>query len=208
MASPWQLSPVVSTAQSSYSSRFAPKTTGIGQKKNLKNFLSLHTMAKYTEEQLLEAQEQAYNPKPDVLDAFNQLVESVREHVANEKKREKTNGDTYIDEHGNERSYHHLNRRRLSRTGNKPNLRKKGGETTVDEDGWATMAKPKRSFGADDALEERNAFRESVRDTAVKVRPNNKNLGSSKAVDPRDAIADKQTNTFNAFEALGDDDDE
>lgn len=165
-------------------------------------------MAKYTEEQLLEAQEEAYNPKPDVLDAFNQLVESVREHVANEKKREKSNGDTYIDEHGNERSYNHLNRRRLSRTGNKPNLRKKGAETTVDEDGWATKAKPKRSFGAEDALEERAAFRESIKDTAVKVKPNNKNLGSSKAVDPRDAIADKQTNTFNAFEALGADDDE
>ncbi|SGZ46565.1 CIC11C00000001129 [Sungouiella intermedia] len=165
-------------------------------------------MAKYTEEQLFEAQEQAYNPKPDVLEAFNQLVESVREHVANEKRREKSNGDTYIDEHGNERSYHHLNRRRLSRSGNKPNLRKKAVETTVDEDGWATMAKPKKSFGAEEALDERAKFRESIKETTVKVRPNNKNLGSSKAVDPRDAIADKQTNTFNAFEALGDDDDD
>lgn len=163
-------------------------------------------MVKYTEEELFEKQEQAHNPKPDVLEAFNKLVESVREHVANEKKNLKTNGDTYIDEHGNERSYHHLNRRRLSRTGNKPNLRKKTVETTVDEDGWATLSKAKKSFGAEEGVDERTKFRESLKETAVRVKPNNKNLGSSKAVDPRDAIADKQTNTFNAFEALGDDD--
>lgn len=164
-------------------------------------------MAKYTEEQLLEAQDQAYTPKPDVLEAFNQLVESVREHVAQEKKNQKSNGDTYIDENGNERSYTHLNRRRLSRSGNKPNLRKKAVETTVDEDGWATLSKAKKSFG-EEAAEERAKFRESVKDMAIKAKPNNKNLGSSKAVDPRDAIADKHTTTFNAFEALGDDDDE
>lgn len=165
-------------------------------------------MPKYTEEQLLEAQDQAHNPKPDVLEAFNQLVESVREHLANEKKNLKTNGDTYIDEHGNERSYNHLNRRRLSRSGNKPNLRKKAVETTVDEDGWATLSKGKKSFGAEEGLDERAKFRESLKETAVKVKPNNKNLGSSKAVDPRDAIADKQVNKFNAFDALGDDDDD
>lgn len=165
-------------------------------------------MAKYTEEQLLEAREEAYTPKPEVLEAFNSLVEAVREHVANEKKAKMTNGDTYIDEHGNERLYHHLNRRRLSRSGNKPNLRKKTVETTVDEDGWATMTKPKKSFGAEEANEERTKFRELLKETAVKIKPNNKNLGSSKAVDPRDAIADKHTNTFNAFEALGGDDDD
>lgn len=161
-------------------------------------------MAKYTEEQLLDSRELAHNPKPDVLDAFNKLVESVREHVANEKKVKISNADSYIDENGNERSYTHLNRRRLSRTGNKPNLRKKS-EPTVDEDGWATLVKPRKSFGEDQA-DDRIKFRELLKDSGAKVRPNNKNLGSSKAVDPRDAIADKQTTTFNAFEALGDDD--
>lgn len=155
-------------------------------------------MAKYTEEQLLEAKELAYNPQPEALEAFTELVDSVREHW--EKK--KTNGDTYIDENGNERLYNHLNRRRLSRTGNKPIIRKKQ-ETTVDEDGWATLTKQaKKSFG-EDAVEERTKFREAVR-----AKPNNKNLGSSKAVDSRDAIAEKHTIAFNAFEALGDDDDD
>lgn len=165
-------------------------------------------MPKYTEEQLLEARELAYTPKQDVLDAFSKLVESVREHVANERRVKITNGDSYIDEHGHERSYSHFNRRRSSRgTGPKPNLRKKS-ETTVDEDGWETYVKPRKSFGGDDHGDERSNFRDLFKDTAVRVRPNNKNLGSSKAVDPRDAIADKQTHTFNAFEALGDDDDE
>lgn len=164
-------------------------------------------MAKYSEDQLLEAKELAYTPKPEILEAFNDLVELVREHFANEKRARQTNGDTYIDERGNERSYNHLNRRRLLRSGQaKPNLRKKAAEV-VDEDGWATYTKPKKSFG-EDAYDDRDKFRESLRggDAAVKVKPNNKNLGSSKAVDPRDTIADKQTNTFNAFEALGDDD--
>lgn len=163
-------------------------------------------MAKYTEEKLLESRELAHNPKPDVLDAFNKLVEGVREHMANERKVKIANADSYIDEHGNERSYTHLNRRRLSRTGNKPNLRKKS-ETTVDEDGWATLVKPRKSFG-EEAVDERVKFRELLKEGgAVKAKPNNKNLGSSsKPVDPRDAIADKQTTTFNAFEALGDDD--
>lgn len=164
-------------------------------------------MAKYTEEQLLEARPEAHTTKPEILVAFNQLVESVREHLANEKRAKATNGDTYIDEHGNERSYNHLNKRRSSRTGTKPNMRKKPAEV-IDEDGWATFTKPKKSFGAEEGADERGHFRESIKDTTIKVKPNNKNLGSSKAVDPRDTIADKQTVTFNAFEALGDGDDD
>lgn len=167
-------------------------------------------MVKYTEDRLLELKEETYIPQPQILEAFNQMIESVKEHAAAEAEKHKAikwnNGDTYIDEHGNERPYHHMNRRRASRTANKPSLRKKSVEN-VDEDGWATLSKPKRSFGADEGLEERAKFRESVREGTVggsgtvKAKPNNKNLGSSKAVDPRDAIADKHTTTFNAFEA-------
>lgn len=171
-------------------------------------------MVKYTEERLYEIQEEAYVPQPQILEAFNQMIEQVKEHAAAEYEKYKnskwSNGDTYIDENGNERPYHHMNRRRLSRTGNKPNLRKKTTEAVqVDEDGWATLTKPKKSFGAEEGQDERSKFRESIKDGGViKARPNNKNLGSSKAVDPRDTIADKQTITFNAFEALGDEDDD
>lgn len=162
-------------------------------------------MVKYTVEELLESRDLAYNPKPDALEAFHKMVDTIHEHVA--RKVKVVHGDSYIDENGNERMYAHLNRRRLSRSSNtaRPNLRKKS-EPTVDQDGWATYVKPKKSFGADDGFEDRSKFRELLKDTSVKTRTNTKNLGSSKAVDPRDAIADKQTHTFNAFEALGGDD--
>ncbi|EGW30962.1 uncharacterized protein SPAPADRAFT_62869 [Spathaspora passalidarum NRRL Y-27907] len=162
-------------------------------------------MVKYTEEQLLEAREEAYVPSPQILEAFNQMIDQVKEHAAAEYEKHKalkwSNGDTYIDEHGHERSYHHMNRRRASRTGgSKPNLRKK---SEVDQDGWETLSKPKKSFGAEEGVEERNKFRETI-----KARPNNKNLGSSKPVDHREIIADKPVKAFNAFAALEDDDDD
>lgn len=170
-------------------------------------------MVKYSEEQLLDFQDEAYTPQPQILEAFNKMVELVREHAAAEFEKQKNikwgNGDTYIDERGNERSYHHMNRRRPSRTGVKPNLRKKSVDAVhVDEDGWATLSKPKKSFGAEDGVEERTKFREGLKQGDVKVRPNNKNLGSSKAVDPRDIVSDKQTTAFNAFAALGGSEDE
>lgn len=159
-------------------------------------------MAKYTEEELLEIKDQAYVPKPEILEAFNKLVDSVR---LDKKTLGRGNGDTYIDEKGNERPYSHMNRRRASRTGQKPNLRKKAADVTVDEDGWATFTKPKKSFSAEDGKADRDEFREAAQ--AIKIKPNNKNLGSSKAVDPRDTIADKQTIAFNAFAALESEDD-
>lgn len=169
-------------------------------------------MVKYTEDELLEFQDIAYNPQPQVLGAFNAMVDEVREHANAELERQKhlkwSNGDTYIDERGNERPYHHLNRRRGSRSGAKPNMKRKGAEVVTDDDGWATMAKPKKSFGAEEAAEERTKFRDSMKEGPVRARPNNKNLGSSKAVDPREAIADKNTVSFNAFAALGSDDDD
>ncbi|RLV93975.1 Cap-associated protein CAF20 [Spathaspora sp. JA1] len=163
-------------------------------------------MVKYTEEQLLEVKDEAYVPQAQILEAFNKMIEEVKEHAAAEHEKHKalkwSNGDTYIDEHGHQRSYHHMNRRRASRSGgNKPNLRKK---SEVDQDGWETLAKPKKSFGAEEGVEERNKFRDNV----TKARPNNKNLGSSKPVDHREIISDKQTRAFNAFEALEGDDDE
>lgn len=163
---------------------------------------------------MYEIKEEAHVPQPQILDAFNKMIEEVREHAAAEYEKHKSikwsNGDTYIDEHGNERPYHHMNRRRGSRSGNKPNLRKKSVDTVqVDEDGWATLThKAKKSFGAEDGQDERAKFRDVLKDGAFKAKPNNKNLGSSKAVDPRDAAADRQATKFNAFAFLGDGDDD
>lgn len=171
-------------------------------------------MAKYTEEQLLELKSEAHTPKPEILDAFNKLIEEVKESIEQHQQHQRKwhNGDTYIDEHGHERSYHHINRRRQSKGASgvpRPNLRKKS-EPVVDEDGWTTLSKPKKgSFAEGDAIEERIKFRETNNSGAgIKARPNNKNLGSSKAVDPREIASDKQTKAFNAFAALGDEDDD
>ncbi|KAG7191723.1 p20 [Scheffersomyces spartinae] len=170
-------------------------------------------MAKYSEEQLLAIKEEAHVPQEEVLAAFNQLVDEVKAHAAAEAEKyrlsKRTNGDSYLDEHGVERSYHHLNRRRPSRTGNKPNLRKKSVDAIqVDQDGWATMTKQRKSFNGEQD-DERKKFQDSVKDiSGMKMKPNNKNLGSSKAADPRDVLADRHANAFNAFLALGDDDDD
>lgn len=177
-------------------------------------------MTKYSVDTLFQLLKDAHNPQPDLLDAFNNLVELVRDHFAAELEKQKalrwTNGDTYIDDRGTERSYHHMNRRRPSKSSQRPNLRKKSADVVqVDHDGWATRTKPRKSAGADDAEDDRDHFRDSVKGPgpaggAIRAKPNNKNLGSSKAVDTRDTIADKPIKSFNAFEALGgsDDDDE
>lgn len=163
-------------------------------------------MVKYTEEQLIEIQQEAYIPQPEVLDAFNKLVDSVTLEFAKANARKPHNGDTFIDEHGNERSYNYLNRRRGSRSSGKP-LKKKTQEVEVDDDGWATFApKHKKSFN-EESVDDRDAFRESVRAEPTKVKINNRKMGSSKAVDARDVVADKPVNSFNAFAALGDEDD-
>lgn len=187
----------------------------IGRKHSLQRSLCVieglsDKMIKYTEDQLYEIKDAAVIPQPQVLETFNQMIEHVKEHAALEAEKFKNskwnNGDSYIDEHGNERFYHHSSRRRSSRTGTKPQLRKKPAETVkVDDDGWATLTKAKKLHGAEEG-EER--LKKDFKDGTIKIKPNNKNLGSSKAVDPREVIVDKQTNTFNAFEALGDEDDD
>lgn len=166
-------------------------------------------MVKYTEEQLLAAKDEGHVSQPEILEAFNAMVEEVKEHAALEAEKHKlkwNNGDTYIDENGNERPYHHLNKRRPSRTTPNPNFRKKSVDVIQDDDGWNTLKTKKSSFSEDNGIEERNKFRSNVRD-GFKTKPNNKNLGSSKAVDPRDTN-DKQAKPFNAFAALNDDSDE
>ena len=104
-------------------------------------------MAKYTEEQLLELKSEAHTPKPEILDAFNKLIEEVKESIEQHQQHQRKwhNGDTYIDEHGHERSYHHINRRRQSKRCfwcTKTKFKKS--EPVVDEDGWATLSKPKK----------------------------------------------------------------
>jgi len=101
--------------------------------------------------------------------------------------------------------------RRRSSVGVRPKFKtnrpKRAPAPQPDADGWVTLDKQKKkSFGSEE-LSEKQKFKESLKDTQVKVRPNNKNIGSSKPADARD-IADVPKATFNAFAALGDEDDE
>lgn len=78
----------------------------------------------------------------------------------------------------------------------------------TDADGWTvTVPAPKGARRLSGQGEE--GARELVRETndhALKVKTNSKNI-SSKPADLRDAIAEKQKITFNAFDALGDEED-
>lgn len=56
-------------------------------------------MAKYTEEQLIELKSEAYIPNPPILEAFNKLIDEVKESIEQHHQHQKkwNNGDTYID---------------------------------------------------------------------------------------------------------------
>ncbi len=62
-------------------------------------------MVKYNKEQLLEFQDEFLNPQPQILEAFAQLVELVKEHAAAEYEKQKEHHGvtvTLVDERGNE----------------------------------------------------------------------------------------------------------
>lgn len=100
-------------------------------------------------------------------------------------------------------------RRRSSHLGVRPKFKthrpKRAPAPQPDADGWVTLDKHKKSFGSEE-VSEKQKFTESLKDTQVKVRPNNKNISSSKPADARDIAADQQKSAFNAFAALDDDD--
>ncbi|KAI5960563.1 CAF20 [Candida pseudojiufengensis] len=217
-------------------------------------------MAKYTEEQLIELKSTSHVSQPTILQAFNAMIEEVKQHAllqqqqyiqsqqsqsssqSSQTQNKWNNGDTYIDERGNERSYNHLNRRRNSnsRSNNGTSIPSSSSSTTSqqqqpfigsnignlqqqrynkkkieikkDEDGWESFTTNSNSTSNQDQdLEKKdnsNTLSGSGASVGIRARPNNKNLGSSKAVDPREIISDKQTRSFNAFEALDDNDDD
>ncbi|ODQ82603.1 hypothetical protein BABINDRAFT_159155 [Babjeviella inositovora NRRL Y-12698] len=161
-------------------------------------------MAKYTEEELLAVQEKAVAPQGTIIDAFNQMVEEVKAFQAQHEKAHVRfhNGDSFLDENGEERFYFTHRRRSSRHSETKSNVRRQKikEQLQTDDDGWSTLVKPKKSFG-EEAVSERDEFRKSFKETQVKVRPNNKNISSSKPADPRDVV-DKTARAFNAFDAL------
>lgn len=160
-------------------------------------------MAKYTEEQMLAYRAAAVAPAPVVMDAFNAMVEEVRElQAAAERANARlTNGDLWMDDQGHEHRYYTATRRRALRSlqlelgPRKPKVVL----AQTDADGWTTLAVKKGE--GEDAAGERDEFRTRV-ELLLKPRPNSKNILSSKPADPRDVVADKPAKAFNAFDAL------
>ncbi|CCK71344.1 Caf20p KNAG_0G02870 [Huiozyma naganishii CBS 8797] len=121
---------------------------------------------------------------------FCALVAKVKEiQAAREEEYMAHNG-------GRRRSSHHFAHTRPKVKHMKPKVK-------TDEDGWSTF-EPKMPSETD--LTEGNKQKSSDSLTAaqenVRVRPNNKNMGSSRPADAKDIIADKQILGFNAFAAL------
>jgi cap-associated protein CAF20 len=149
---------------------------------------------KYTQEDLIELRTNAVVPTQFDFAQFTQAIEQQRGLQEEEQ---------HHDAFGRRRSSHHLVRPVF-----KPR-KPKAAPPQPDADGWVTLNK-KNSVSGEEATQARDKFRESVKETSSQgfIRPNNKNISSSKPADARDIIADKPKTAFNAFAALGSDDDE
>lgn len=104
------------------------------------------------------------------------------------------------------RSSHHFNSR--------PKVYRPKPKVATDENGWSTLvvdgeeqaAEEKESEEPEEAHQDNNKTKKA-KNTVIKARPNNKNLGSSKAADAKD-IQEVNKKSFNAFAALISDEDE
>lgn len=153
-------------------------------------------MAKYTIEELLQLKP-SVPVEPVNFDAreFRELVEKVKQLQA---LREEEFG-------------HFSGRRRSSHHHGRPKVKPHKPKVTTDEDGWSTF-EPKQVIIDEEGDEvEKNGKNNKSSDSLqeiVKVRPNNKNISSSRPADNKDIIADKQINGFNAFAALESEDED
>ncbi|CCH59191.1 hypothetical protein TBLA_0B03500 [Henningerozyma blattae CBS 6284] len=104
----------------------------------------------------------------------------------------------------------HFNRRRSSHHYHnmmKPKIKHNKPKFKTDENGWSTLdtsAKDESSAIEDDEQSSKSKKESSPGSfhEVVKVKPNNKNISSSRPADTKDIVADKQTLNFNAFAAL------
>ncbi|AAS53025.1 AER345Wp [Eremothecium gossypii ATCC 10895] len=145
-------------------------------------------MAKYTEEELLQLK-----PTYDVavnfdVDAFKAMIAEVAEHheIA----------DLFHQKARRRSSHHH---------GVKPKIKAHKPRITTDDDGWCTSTRKTSVVAVGDDGEPSPAF---VAQETLRVKPNNKNIASSRPADTRDIVADKPTMSFNAFAALESDDED
>ena len=177
-----------------------------------KNILTLDServelvMQKYTIEELLELKPEEVQPVNFDAVEFKALVEKVKQLQAVREE----------EFHNHNHHHGHFNRRRSSHHHGRPKVNKHKPKVVVDEEGWATF-EPKNTSAVVEEGEEgevnsngdkKNRSTESLAQEKVKMKPNNKNISSSRPADNRDIIIDKQIHDFNTFAALGDGDDE
>lgn len=154
-------------------------------------------MVRYTIEELLQL-------KPSETLTANFEAEEFRAIIEKVKQLQALKEEEFITHHGG-----HFARRRSSHHHGKPKIKHTKPKVTTDSDGWCTFEGKKKGSGDE---EEEEDFKETVpapiAQEILKVKPNNKNIASSRPADTKDIVADKPTLSFNAFAALESDDDE
>ena len=107
---------------------------------------------------------------------------------------------------------HHGNRRRSSHHHMKPKIKHNKPKVKTDADGWSTLEPATAGHEEESSSSATPAAAATTKTGApqetIRVKPNNKNISSSRPADNSDIRADKQTHGFNAFAALEDEEDE
>lgn len=154
-------------------------------------------MVRYTIEELFQL-------KPSETLTANFDAEEFRAIIEKVKQLQALKEEEFIAHHGG-----HFGRRRSSHHHGKPKIKHTKPKVTTDEDGWCTFEGKKKGSGDE---EEEEDFEEVVpvriAQETLKVKPNNKNIASSRPADTKDIVADKPTLSFNAFAALESEDEE
>lgn len=146
-------------------------------------------MAKYTIEELIQL-------KPSetlTVTSFDHV--EFRSIIEKVKELQKLKEEEFLTHHGRRRSSHHHMKPKVKH--NKPKVK-------TDADGWSTLEPAAPSTSGDEEATAAPAAKSSVTQETVRVKPNNKNISSSRPADTNDIIADKQVHGFNAFAALED----
>lgn len=157
-------------------------------------------MPKYTIEELLQLKPEEVQPVNFNAVEFKALIEKVKQLQALREE----------EYHNHSHHHGHFNRRRSSHHHGRPKVNKHKPKVVVDEEGWATFEPKNTSAVAEEAEEgdansngdKKNRSNDTLAQETVKIKPNNKNISSSRPADNRDIIIDKQIHGFNAFAAL------
>lgn len=145
-------------------------------------------MVRYTIEELLQLKpSETLTPNFDAVE-FRGIIERVK-HLQEEEFSH----------------FGHFSRRRSSHHHGRPKVKHTKPKVTIDSDGWSTFEGNKKGSGDEEEQEKPNreaSAQPAIAQETIKVKPNNKNISSTKPADAKDIVADKPINSFNAFAAL------